>query len=134
MLKTRQFRCASIILIEKEWGILINYINRKFVSVNNTSNGEVSLDTFFHYKQEGNIVSASYKGGEIIKGTLIGIVNEDGSLEFRYNHVNVNNEIRGGMCKSTPELLADGRIRLHEKWKWTDADQSEGESIIEEVV
>lgn len=52
---------------------------------------------------------------------------------FRYNHVNVRKEIRGGQCFSTPETLPDGRIRLHEKWKWIDTDQSEGESIIEEV-
>ena len=67
---------------------VINYDDRKFVSVENTANGEVSSKTFFEYKQEGNILSATYSGGEIVKGTLIGIVNEDGSLQFRYNHVN----------------------------------------------
>ncbi|MDP4105261.1 MAG: n-acetylglutamate synthase [Bacillota bacterium] len=112
---------------------MINYNGRKFVSVENTANGDVSSKTFFEYKQEGNILSATYSGGEIVKGTLIGILKENGSLQFRYNHVNVRNEIRGGQCFSTPETLPDGRIRLHEKWKWTDTDQSEGESIIEEV-
>ncbi|ULT59802.1 n-acetylglutamate synthase [Neobacillus drentensis] len=113
---------------------MINYNRRKFVSVENTANGEVSSNTIFEYNQEENILTATYSGGEIVKGTLIGIVKEDGSLQFRYNHVNVRNEIRGGQCYSTPETLPDGRIRLHEKWKWTDTDQSEGESIIEEVI
>ncbi|MGF6949469.1 hypothetical protein QF028_001974 [Neobacillus sp. B4I6] len=113
--------------------MLINYNGRKFVSVKNTANGEVSLETFFEYQQEGNILSATYYGGDIVKGTLIGIVEEKGSLQFRYNHVNSRNEIRGGQCQSTPETLPDGRIILHERWKWTDTDQSEGESIIEEV-
>jgi hypothetical protein len=113
--------------------MLINYNGRKFVSVKNTANGEVSLETFFEYQQEGNILSATYYGGDIVKGSLIGIVEENGSLQFRYNHVNTKNEIRGGQCFSTPETLPDGRIRIHEKWKWTDSDQSEGESIIEEV-
>ncbi|MEH7253091.1 n-acetylglutamate synthase [Neobacillus niacini] len=112
---------------------MINYNGRKFVSVENTANGEVSSKTFFEYKQEGNILSASYRGGEIVKGTLIGFVQADGSLQFRYNHVNARNEIRGGQCSSIPETLPDGRIRLHEKWKWTDHDQSEGESIVEEI-
>jgi hypothetical protein len=112
---------------------LINYNNRTFVSVENTSNGEVSSKTFFHYKQERNIVTATYSGGEIVRGILIGIVNNDGSLEFRYNHVNIKNEIRGGKCRSNPEILPDGRIRLYEKWQWLDSDFSEGESIIEEV-
>ncbi|NRD81053.1 n-acetylglutamate synthase [Bacillus sp. BRMEA1] len=113
--------------------MLINYNGRKFVSIENTANGEVSSKTIFEYKQEGNILSATYSGGEIVKGTLIGLVKDNSSLQFRYNHVNTRNEIRGGQCYSTPETLPDGRIRLHEKWKWTDTDQSEGESIIEEL-
>ncbi|WP_174523017.1 n-acetylglutamate synthase [Rossellomorea vietnamensis] len=113
---------------------MINYDGRKFVSIENTANGEVSSKTFFEYKQEGNILSATYSGGEIVKGTLIGIVKEDGSLQFRYNHVNIKNVIRGGQCNSTPEILSDGRIRLQESWKWLDSTQSEGESIVEEVI
>ncbi|MED4205768.1 n-acetylglutamate synthase [Neobacillus mesonae] len=113
---------------------MINYNNRTFVSIDNTANGEVSSKTTFRYKQEGKIISATYSGGEIVKGLLIGIVNEDGCLEFRYNHINIKNEIRGGECVSTPEILANGRIRLFEKWKWLDAEKTEGNSIIEEVV
>ena len=48
--------------------------------------------------------------------------------------MNSKNEIRGGKCVSTPEILPDGRIRLYENWKWLDAEATEGSSIIEEVV
>lgn len=113
---------------------MINYNGRKFVSIENTANGEVSSKTFFTYKQEEHIISATYSGGEIIQGILIGIVKEDGCLEFRYNHVNNKNEIRGGKCISVPEILPDGRIRLYEKWQWQDANSTEGSSIIEEAV
>jgi hypothetical protein len=112
---------------------MIDYNGRSFVSVENTDNGEVSSKTFFEYKQEGQIITATYSGGEIIKGTLVGIVKEDDYLEFRYNHVNTKNEIRGGQCISTPEILPDGRIRLYENWKWLDSEATEGHSIIEEV-
>lgn len=113
---------------------MINYHGRIFRALVNSENGEVSGSTSFHYSQEGSILSASYQGGEVVKGTLIGLVNMDGSLEFRYNHINEKGEIRGGSCLSTPEMLPDGRIRLHEKWKWSDLEQSEGHSIIEEVI
>ncbi|MEH7238888.1 n-acetylglutamate synthase [Bacillus sp. JJ1562] len=112
---------------------MVNYNGKRFVTVDNTANGEVSSKTFFEYKQEGNIISATYRGGQIIQGTLIGIVKEDGCLEFRYNHVNSNHEIRGGSCVSSPKILPDGRIRLYENWKWLDAEATEGSSIIEEV-
>lgn len=113
---------------------MINYNGRKFVSTENTANGEVSSKTVFEYRQEGNIISAIYSGGEITQGTLIGLISENGSLEFRYNHVNLNNEIRGGKCFSTPEILPDGRIRLYEKWQWHDDEETEGSSVIEETI
>lgn len=113
---------------------MINYNGRIFVSVENTVNGEVSSQTIFQYKQINHIIQATYRGGDIVQGMLIGTVKEDGCLQFRYNHVNLRNEIRGGECISTPEILPDGRIRLYERWKWLDADNTEGSSIIEEIV
>jgi hypothetical protein len=38
-----------------------------------------------------------------------------------------------GVCRSTAEILSDGRIRLLEKWQWTSGDFSEGESVVEEI-
>ena len=113
---------------------MINYNGRIFVSVENTVNGEVSSQTIFQYKQINHIIQATYRGGDIVQGMLIGTVKEDGCLQFRYNHVNLRNEIRGGECISTPEILPDGRIRLYERWKWLDAENTEGSSIIEEIV
>ncbi|WP_187254500.1 n-acetylglutamate synthase [Alkalicoccus halolimnae] len=114
--------------------MVINYEGKRFIAIENTENGEVSSKTIFEYKQDKNILSATYSGGDVVKGTLIGIVEKDGCLNFRYNHVNTGNEIRGGKCYSTPEILSDGRIRLHENWKWFDREQTEGTSTIEEVV
>lgn len=113
---------------------MINFDGRTFVSIENTPNGEVSSKTLFKYKQEGEIISATYSGGEIVKGLLIGIVKEEGRLEFRYNHINSKKEIRGGECISTPEILSDGRIRLYEAWKWLDTEVTKGNSVIEEVI
>lgn len=112
---------------------MINYNSRTFASVENTDNGEVSSKTRFIYSQEGHIISAIYSGGDIVKGFLIGTVKKDSSLEFRYNHVNSNDEIRGGECKSTPEWLPDGRLRMHEEWRWLDQERTEGRSVMEEV-
>ncbi|MGI8313878.1 n-acetylglutamate synthase [Halobacillus mangrovi] len=111
----------------------INYNNRHFVSVENTESGEVSSKTYFNYYQEGNILYADYSGGEIVKGKLVGIVYTDETLEFRYNHVNTANEIRGGKCKSVPHIISEGKIELHEEWQWLDKNQTRGKSIIREV-
>lgn len=111
----------------------INYDDRRFRSVSNSESGEVGAETLFHYHQKDDYVWATYEGGSIVFGTLIAKVLEDRSLEMRYQHLNLNGELMTGVCKSTPEILADGRIRLYETWQWTCGDYSKGESVVEEI-
>jgi hypothetical protein len=112
---------------------MIDYNNRAFRSIQNSSTGEVSSETLFHYHQQDNIVWAEYSGGEIVRGQLIAKCDADGHLDMRYQHINKRGELMTGKCRSTPEILSDGRIRLHEKWQWTCGDRSAGESVIEEI-
>jgi hypothetical protein len=51
---------------------------------------------------------------------------------MRYHQVNDKDELMTGICTSKPEILENGKIRLHENWEWTSGDQSKGSSIIEE--
>lgn len=111
----------------------INYDGKIFGSVRNSGSGEVDGETRFYYKQLDRVLWATYSGGAIQFGTLTGLVQADGSLDFRYSHVNREDVIMTGRCVSTPERLPDGRIRLHEKWQWTSGDLSAGESVVEEI-
>jgi hypothetical protein len=110
----------------------MNYNNKKFRPISNTENGETSNETLFHYKQTGNMLTAEYSGGKIKYGHLIGLVDEFGNITMRYHQINDNDELMTGICFSTPEILENGKIRLHESWEWTSGDQSKGTSIIEE--
>ena len=111
---------------------MVNYNAKVFRSVRNFETGEVGPETVFYYHQKDDLVWAEYRGGEIAFGTLIAKCDAQGVLDMRYQHLNKNGELMTGICTSTPEMLADGRIRLHEKWQWTSGDHSEGESVIEE--
>lgn len=111
----------------------IDYDGRLFTPVANTDNGEVDSSTVFHYRQRGNIVWATYEGGDISFGTLVATVDGAGRLDMRYSHVNRDGRLMTGRCESAPELLPDGRLRLHERWRWTSGDRSRGESTVEEV-
>ena len=112
---------------------MINYNNKIFRPIVNSENGETSNETVFLYKQIGNILTSEYSGGKIIKGYLIGIVNEYGEIEMRYHQVNHKMELMTGICNSKPEILKNGKIRLYENWEWTSGDKSKGQSTIEEV-
>jgi hypothetical protein len=112
----------------------INFHQKTFKSFVNSDNGEVGEQTLFYYQQQNNVVWAEYSGGTIVKGFLLAKVIENDALDMRYEHINFAGEIRTGLCLSRPEILPDGRIRLHEKWQWTSGDLSSGESIIEEII
>ncbi len=112
---------------------MIHYDNKRFASIANTDNGEVDARTIFDYHQQDDVVWATYAGGSIQFGTLIATVDDTGHLDMRYHHVNQAGVIMTGKCLSTPEVLSDGRIRLHEKWQWTSGDGSQGESMVEEI-
>ena len=112
---------------------MINYNNKRFVGIQNVESGEVSGDTIFHYWQQDDVVWATYKGGDVKFGNLVAHVNREGQLNMRYQHINQDGAIKTGQCISTPEILEDGRIRLHEKWQWTSDDGGAGESIVEEI-
>ena len=115
------------------YSMKINYNNRKFRAVQNSSEGQVNSETLFLYTQHGNLLKATYSGGKILDGNMIGAVSADNSLHFTYQHIDIDGQLKNGICNSTPELLPDGRIRLHEKWKWTYGGDGEGSSIVEEV-
>lgn len=111
---------------------MINYNGKRFRPFVNSENGETSSETVFEYKQVGNVLTSEYAGGKIVQGHLIGIVDAKGNIDMRYHQVNHQNELMTGICTSKPEILANGKIRLHETWQWTSGDCSSGHSILEE--
>ena len=111
----------------------MDYHNKKFRAVSNSENGEVSSDMIFHYKQSDHILTCEYSGGEILQGQLIGLVDNEGIIDMRYHQVNRKGELMSGVCRSVPEMMENGKIRLVENWQWTSGDRSKGQSILEEI-
>ena len=112
---------------------MINYNGRVFRPVESSESGEAGSDTLFYYYQSGSVVWADYSGGAVLRGHLIAFAAPDGSLDMRYHHVNRSGELMTGICRSMPEVLADGRLMLNEEWQWTSGDRSTGSSRLEEV-
>ena len=112
----------------------INYHQRQFRSVRNSAAGQVNSDTLFYYVQEGHQLRASYQGGDIVFGQMLGIVHDDSSLDFVYHHIDRDGILKSGHCHSIPTLLPDGRIRLYETWQWNQGGEGSGESVVEETI
>lgn len=108
----------------------ICYDGKFFVPKINTENGEVDGRTLFEYHQKGNVLWADYAGGDVVKGHLIGTVDSNGELDFYYQHINCQQQVRAGRCHSIPKILDNGKIELSEEWQWLNGDKSQGSSII----
>ena len=104
--------------------------DKYFFAAENSETGEASEKTVFCYHQKENAVWAEYGGGKIIKGFLIGKMDEKQNLHFAYQHMNADGEIKSGTCDSSPEFK-NGKLRFNEKWKWSSGE--EGCSVIEEM-
>ena len=123
---------------EKEQGKTVfdsmfpGYDGKRFTPKVNTENGEVDGKTVFFYHQDGAILWADYTGGEILKGHLVGTVSENGELDFYYQHINEQKQVRIGKCHSVPCILENGKLELHEEWQWLNGDLSRGSSIVTE--
>ncbi|KAA5827337.1 n-acetylglutamate synthase [Algibacter amylolyticus] len=112
---------------------MVNYNNKHFRPVSTSNNSETTSATIFVYKQNGSILTSNYSGGNIIEGHLIGLVNEDGTINMRYHQVNKKGELMTGTCISTPKINPNGKVTLYENWQWTSGNLSKGTSILEEI-
>jgi hypothetical protein len=110
----------------------LQYDRRCFSALTNTSNGDVRPGLRFDYHEEDGAIWAWYEGDGVFLGSLVARRSPTGGLRLAYQHLNSDDEIRAGQCLSYPEFLADGRLRMHEFWRWTSGDRSAGVSQIEE--
>jgi hypothetical protein len=111
----------------------IYYGGRLFRSVSSEGSSDTSEETVFKYEQRRDLLTGTYSGGGISFGQLIGLVDIAGRIDMRYHHLTTQGELKTGVCYSIPEFLEDGKIRLHEKWRWTSGEKGEGRSILEEL-
>ncbi|WP_346881977.1 n-acetylglutamate synthase [uncultured Algibacter sp.] len=111
----------------------MNYNNKRFRLITNAEHGEITSNTIFLYKQNGRIVTSCYEGESIIKGHLMGLVEDDGTINMAYHQVNKNGALKTGICTSKPKITKTGKLRLYESWQWTSGDNTKGESVLEEL-
>ncbi|MFK8846352.1 hypothetical protein [Streptomyces sp. Ac-502] len=109
---------------------MINYDGRKFRPVG-TDPGESGRVAVYH--QEGDLLWGEFTGGDARRGVLSGVCAPDGALEFAYCVVLTDGAVVSGRCRSRPEVLADGRVRLAERWERFGAHAASGVSCIEEI-
>ncbi|WP_027341492.1 hypothetical protein [Hamadaea tsunoensis] len=108
---------------------MVNYDGRRF---RNTAYAADEAPLAI-YRQQGDLLWGDFAGGDVRRGSLTGVSDVDGILDFTYTMVLADGEVVAGRCHSEPLVLDDGRIRLVETWERYGDGASTGVSELEEV-
>ncbi|MFJ9369696.1 hypothetical protein ACIRRA_35505 [Nocardia sp. NPDC101769] len=106
---------------------MINYEGRRFY------NPEARDGVIARYHQRGDLVWAHFAGGAVRRGSVTGLVDENGALRLAYSMVLSDGEIVCGVNRITPERAADGTLRLREEWERLGPNGSQGVCYLEEI-
>lgn len=110
----------------------MNLDNKKFVTTENKS-GLSSDKTIFHYFQNGTTITGKYKGGSILEGLIIGKQTQDSRIEFLYQCLTIEGELKSGESKGIILETKSGKLKLEFDWNWLNGDLSGGKSEYIEI-
>lgn len=105
----------------------LNFNNKKFALLENSTNGKVDTETIFIYKQKGNLVTAEYHEGRIAYGKIIALLNKD-KLDMLYQCMTTDNQLKAGKAIANITLSENQKIKLKLDWEWLNGNKTSGNS------
>ena len=100
--------------------------------IQTAQNGVVNELTIFSFSQTDNFVSATYSGGQIMKGYLVGTMNKE-KLVFSYCQLQVDGKLDNGQSECDITIGENGKLRLTEHFKWASRNDEAGVNIFQEL-
>jgi hypothetical protein len=116
----------------KEESTKFNFNNKRFALLENSENGQVSLETIFEYQQDNNLVTADYYGGSIKYGKIIADLQDD-ELYMLYQCLTTDKQLKAGKAKAKISLTKSGKIKLSLNWEWLTNGNEKGNSEYLEI-
>jgi hypothetical protein len=107
-------------------------LDGRVFGVVDSGGGVATTETIFRYAENDGVITATYEGGTVRQGFLVGTRSAD-ALDFRYAQLHTDGSTATGHCVTRLERLDDGRVRLNESWAW-DSRPGSGRSVAEELL
>lgn len=122
---------AAVVSESTEARVKMNLNNLKMNVIETAGNGIVNELTIFTFSQTDNIISATYSGGQILKGYLVGTLDHD-KLSFSYCQLQTNGKTDNGRSECDV-LIENEKIRLVEHFTWASRNGETGINILQEL-
>ncbi|QBZ83352.1 n-acetylglutamate synthase [Hydrogenovibrio crunogenus] len=111
---------------------VFNLDKRRFKALANAS-GLSNSETIFSYRQNGNLITGEYQGGEIEFGNIIGKYIPPQTIELCFQCKTKDHEILSGKSKGTIQKNSSGKLNISFNWQWLSGAEGSGESYYEEI-
>lgn len=107
----------------------LNHIQMRVIQT--ASNGVVNHETLFEFSQKENRVQASYSGGPIEQGFLVGTIKAS-VLFFSYCQLQTDGTLDNGISKAELSIGPKNKIKLTEHFEWKSRPGETGINIFEQ--
>lgn len=105
----------------------ISLHDRRFIATDNP-HGVSGADTVFHYRVDGPVITATYRGGRIREGQIIGQATSADTVALLYHCFTQDGELLAGQAMGRVSVGEAGRVELDLDWSWLTGDRSGGHS------
>ena len=112
---------------------MINLNSKRFTLVSNSAGDAEPGQTIFTFEQTGRAVRATYEGGGVQLGALIGQIEQDDTLTVLFQQVTSAGKLCGGEGRMEVESSVDGKIRFVDLWKYTINGEGGGRAVWQEL-
>lgn len=90
-------------------------------------------EIIYDFKQKGAVLTIRYSGGKVTIGQALGFLDKKGIMITRFQHLTHDDDFISGTSLIKPEILSNGKIKLHDNWSLFDPMNSRGTSHLDEV-
>lgn len=111
---------------------MVNFDGKVFHLKSNSAHGTSNADTVFQYQQEGDLVTARFKGGAVVYGSLIGL-HKGTHLEMVYQMLTLTHELKSGKAIAQISLDEHLKVQLDLNWEWLASSGMQGSSTYVEA-
>lgn len=108
--------------------------NKKFITAENNNGLSSDKTVFFYSENENGIITATYSGGSVAQGNILGKrIEKSNKFELQYHCITTNGELKAGESEGVITQNKDGKTVLKMNWNWLNGDLSGGTSEYIEI-
>jgi hypothetical protein len=108
----------------------VNLDLRVFKVVESFPASEVTTDTWFEFLERGRVVEATYSGGVLLSGRLVGR-REGDRIRAACVQLTKAGRLKSGTAEMRVRQAADGRMLVTEEYQWSDG--TTGRNVLQSV-